>query len=160
MRLVIFINSQEKEVKSRITIFLVVIRRIAFICNTFDSNKSYLVIQTNGKTDIARAGARTLDRQVKSLTLYRLSYPGLVKEENETCTTMSFQLNNFFIVPFSLKEFLDAGQSKRHLQEPVFVCLLFFCLSVVISLRSVLSALLSIMQHCSALIQPSLAQQE
>ena len=29
-----------------------------------------------GKNDIARAGARTLDVQVKSLTLYQLSYPG------------------------------------------------------------------------------------
>ena len=29
----------------------------------------------------ARAGARTLDRQVKSLTLYRLSYPGFLSDE-------------------------------------------------------------------------------
>ena len=30
----------------------------------------------NFKILSARAGARTLDREVKSLTLYRLSYPG------------------------------------------------------------------------------------
>ena len=31
------------------------------------------------KNCIARAGARTLDVQVKSLTLYQLSYPGCLK---------------------------------------------------------------------------------
>ena len=34
---------------------------------------------------VARAGARTLDRQVKSLTLYRLSYPGTLIALTKFC---------------------------------------------------------------------------
>ena len=44
-----------------------------------NSAQKDVILQISNKNYFARAGARTLDVQVKSLTLYQLSYPGSCK---------------------------------------------------------------------------------
>jgi hypothetical protein len=46
--------------------------------NSYDNKKRNSYIFYNNKKTAARAGARTLDIVVKSHTLYRLSYPGVL----------------------------------------------------------------------------------